>query len=101
LAPSLLETFGDLSAKFFQKESELENSPLLQLALMVMIQLMQTQEFEKFPPKPFKSLVRIRNFCLLLAKMVETFDASRFLALLLTALVQHWSVLILHFNNWV
>jgi hypothetical protein len=30
-----------LSAKFFQKESELENSPLLQLALMVMIQLMQ------------------------------------------------------------
>jgi U3 small nucleolar RNA-associated protein 10 len=41
LAPSLLETLGNLSAKFFQKESELENSPLLQLALMVMIQLMQ------------------------------------------------------------
>ncbi len=41
LAPSLLETLGDLSANFFQKESELENSPLLQLALMVMIQLMQ------------------------------------------------------------
>ncbi|CAM6046465.1 unnamed protein product [Sphagnum compactum] len=92
LAPSLLETLGDLSARFFQKESELENSPLLQLALMVMIQLMQTQEFEKFPPKPFKSLVRIRNICLLLAKMVETFDASRFLALLLTALVQHCTV---------
>jgi hypothetical protein len=41
LAPSLLETLGDLSAKIFQKESELENSPLLQLALMVLIQLMQ------------------------------------------------------------
>ncbi len=41
LAPFLLETLGDLSAKFFQKESELENSPLLQLALMVLIQLMQ------------------------------------------------------------
>jgi hypothetical protein len=81
------------------------NKLLLKSDNLISLQLgwwvgIQTQEFEKFPPKPFKSLVRIRNFCLLLAKMVETFDASRFLALLLTALVQHWSVLILHFNNW-
>jgi hypothetical protein len=73
------------------------NKLLLKSDNLISLQLgwwvgIQTQEFEKFPPKPFKSLVRIRNFCLLLAKMVETFDASRFLALLLTALVQHCTV---------
>jgi len=89
LSSSLLETLLNAMATIFQKESEVKGAPLLQLSLMVMIQLMQTQDMDIFPTKAFKFLLKVRNFYEMLAKLVLMYDASKFLSLLLGALVQH------------
>lgn len=48
LSSSLLETLLNAMTTIFQKESELEGAPLLQLSLMVMIQLMQVSVLKGF-----------------------------------------------------
>lgn len=48
LSSSLLETLLNAMATIFQKESEVEGAPLLQLSLMVMIQLMQVSILKNF-----------------------------------------------------
>ncbi|CAM6083052.1 unnamed protein product [Calypogeia fissa] len=89
LAPSLVETLFDNISRAFQRGSESEGHSVLQLHIMVLIQLVQTQHIQPFPSKSFKTLVKVRDFIPILFELVKRFDTQKFLTILVQVLVEH------------
>ncbi|EFJ35196.1 hypothetical protein SELMODRAFT_438493 [Selaginella moellendorffii] len=65
------------------------DAQLSRLSLMIMIQILQTQEVDLFPRKAFKYTVKVKELPVLLTELSKLFDAERFIFLFSSALAEH------------
>ncbi|BBM97494.1 U3 small nucleolar RNA-associated protein 10 [Marchantia polymorpha subsp. ruderalis] len=89
LSQSFVDALFDLIARAFVRGLKRDGASLLQLQIMVLIQLVQTQELVAFPLKAFKTLVKTRDFLSMLTDLAKVFHAQKFLKLYVQALLDH------------
>ncbi|KAL3702523.1 hypothetical protein R1sor_020545 [Riccia sorocarpa] len=89
MSSSFLETLFDLIARALSKSLKRDGGSTHKLQIMVLMQLVQTQDLEKFPSKAFKILVKSREFLTILTELMKVFSAEKFFKLYIQALLDH------------
>ncbi|KAL2649237.1 hypothetical protein R1flu_017365 [Riccia fluitans] len=89
LSPLFLETLFDLIARSFVKSVKRDGASTPKLQIMVLMQLVQTQDIETFSSKAFKILVKSRDFLSVMTELMKVFNAEKFLKLYIQALLDH------------
>lgn len=90
LSEDTITLFFDLITKVLNNEVwQVEGGKLLQMAVMIMVQIMQTQSLSTFPEKAFRLTVKVRELPDILSRISTTFNAEKALLLLIKGLVRH------------
>lgn len=84
LSNSLIHAIGRTA---HQDSKELSSVPWLQLALMTIAAIIQTQTLLAFPKRTLKCLIGIRDFTLVVKSLSEEFRMTKFLLFLIEALI--------------
>ncbi|CAA6663312.1 unnamed protein product [Spirodela intermedia] len=90
LSPKLSNNLLYVIGRMVQQDAkELSGVPWLHMALMTIVNIVQTQSLSVFPKKALKCLIEIRDFAVVVKSLSQEFNITKFLLFFLEALIDY------------